>query len=215
MAAPVLQRMPDASPRPAAAVSRSPARAPRSSASVVEVPPRPPMHVAAEPQRVTISSAGAPAATQAAPPVAAPAAPQPGASVALAAPPASTPVEARPEPTREAVLAAYRRAMAAQAAAAPAPSPALPPAPATTVSVLARSAARPAPAPAPAITPFGISTLARVQVDDPAGEPDTTDDAPAAEPPDLEALADYVLERLRHELRDGRERLGYLLDDTR
>ena len=28
-------------------------------------------------------------------------------------------------------------------------------------------------------------------------------------------LADYVLERLRHELRDGRERLGFLLDDMR
>ncbi len=36
-----------------------------------------------------------------------------------------------------------------------------------------------------------------------------------AEPPDLDALADHVLERLRHELRDGRERLGYLLDDLR
>jgi hypothetical protein len=37
--------------------------------------------------------------------------------------------------------------------------------------------------------------------------------APAA--PDLDALTDHVLERLRHELRDGRERLGYLLDDIR
>jgi hypothetical protein len=33
-------------------------------------------------------------------------------------------------------------------------------------------------------------------------------------PPDLDALADYVLERLRGELRDGRERLGFLLDDA-
>jgi hypothetical protein len=32
--------------------------------------------------------------------------------------------------------------------------------------------------------------------------------------PDLDALADYVLERLRDELRDGRERLGFLLDDS-
>ncbi|MFP5365228.1 MAG: hypothetical protein ACLGI5_21165 [Thermoleophilia bacterium] len=37
--------------------------------------------------------------------------------------------------------------------------------------------------------------------------------APSAAP-DLEALADYVLERLRGELRDGRERLGLLLDDS-
>jgi hypothetical protein len=33
--------------------------------------------------------------------------------------------------------------------------------------------------------------------------------------PDLDAIADHVLERLRHELRDGRERLGFLLDDIR
>jgi hypothetical protein len=40
--------------------------------------------------------------------------------------------------------------------------------------------------------------------------------APANPPaPDLDAIADHVLERLRHELRDGRERLGFLLDDIR
>jgi hypothetical protein len=33
--------------------------------------------------------------------------------------------------------------------------------------------------------------------------------------PDLDALADYVLERLRQELRDGSERLGFLLDEIR
>ena len=42
--------------------------------------------------------------------------------------------------------------------------------------------------------------------------PQMPDPPPA---PDLDAIADHVLERLRHELRDGRERLGYLLDDIR
>lgn len=37
---------------------------------------------------------------------------------------------------------------------------------------------------------------------------------PAQSSPDLDALADYVLERLRGELRDGRERLGFLLDES-
>ena len=32
---------------------------------------------------------------------------------------------------------------------------------------------------------------------------------------DLDALADHVLERLRQELRDGSERLGFLLDEIR
>ncbi|MEY2442163.1 MAG: hypothetical protein QOJ46_1589, partial [bacterium] len=44
------------------------------------------------------------------------------------------------------------------------------------------------------------------------GEPQA---AAKSEPADLDALTDHVLERLRHELRDGRERLGYLLDDLR
>ena len=36
----------------------------------------------------------------------------------------------------------------------------------------------------------------------------------AQKPLDLDAVADHVLERLRSELRDGRERLGFLLDDS-
>lgn len=80
--------------------------------------------------------------------------------------------------------------------------------------MLARSASRPTPAPAsPLITPFGISTLSRVETE--KGAPPENNDAPKAEPIDLDALADHVLERLRHELRDGRERLGFLLDDNR
>jgi hypothetical protein len=80
--------------------------------------------------------------------------------------------------------------------------------------MLARSTSRPAPAPAaPLATPFGISTLSRVETENAA--PPTSNDAPKAEPIDLDALADHVLERLRHELRDGRERLGFLLDDNR
>jgi hypothetical protein len=56
--------------------------------------------------------------------------------------------------------------------------------------------------------------LARVES---GASPAQTADAPQAkpEPPDLDAIADHVLERLRHELRDGRERLGYLFDDER
>jgi hypothetical protein len=57
------------------------------------------------------------------------------------------------------------------------------------------------------------SPLSRVETSDPPAPP--RDAAPAAEPPDLDLLAEYVLERLRHELRDGRERLGFLLDDVR
>jgi hypothetical protein len=36
----------------------------------------------------------------------------------------------------------------------------------------------------------------------------------APKPLDLDAVAEHVLERLRSELRDGRERLGFLLDDS-
>ena len=189
------------------------------------------------PRRVTVSgrrshAAGpAPAvvvarvAAQAAPaPVAAPAAHQPPPPVSAAPavnavlppPPAATPAPARPEPTREAVLSAYHRAIAALPAVPTAPFAPPPPrpAPATTVSMLARSASRPTPAPtAPLITPFGISRLSRVETEN--SSPPTSNDAPKAEPVDLDALADHVLERLRHELRDGRERLGFLLDDNR
>jgi hypothetical protein len=61
------------------------------------------------------------------------------------------------------------------------------------------------------------SVGAAVQISDNGREgsrsPEPAPAAPAG--PDLEELADYVLERLRHELRDGRERLGFLLDDAR
>jgi hypothetical protein len=61
------------------------------------------------------------------------------------------------------------------------------------------------------------STLSRVETT-PAPPPQNGNapEAPASPPaPDLDAIADHVLERLRHELRDGRERLGFLLDDLR
>jgi hypothetical protein len=49
-----------------------------------------------------------------------------------------------------------------------------------------------------------------------SGQNGNASPAPATPPaPDLDAIADHVLERLRHELRDGRERLGFLLDDIR
>lgn len=112
-------------------------------------------------------------------------------------------------------MTAYRRAVSALPAAPAVPPPPRPAA-ATTVSMLARSTARPAPAPAaPLITPFGVSSLSRVQTTEGAPAAASDEKAAAAEPPDLDLLADYVLERLRHELRDGRERLGFLLDDTR
>ncbi len=80
-------------------------------------------------------------------------------------------------------------------------------------------AAVPQPVPPPlmvaSMSPAGPVPLARVQ---------TAVSAPLAaarasgqseqKAPDLDALADYVLERLRNELRDGRERLGLLLDDS-
>lgn len=114
-------------------------------------------------------------------------------------------------------MTAYRRAVSALPAAPSTPPAPPPPKPAsaTTVSMLARSTSRRAPTPAaPMFTPFGVSSLSRVQTTD--GPPASMEtDQPAAEPPDLDLLAEYVLERLRHELRDGRERLGFLLDDTR
>jgi hypothetical protein len=127
-------------------------------------------------------------------------------------------VAARPEPTRDAVLAAYRSAVGALPAlpAAPAVVPVPPPraAAATTVSVLARSTARPAPSPA-TYTPFGISTLSRVQTEDQPAPVEQRAEGGDAKTPDLDLITDHVLERLRHELRDGRERLGFLLDDNR
>ena len=66
------------------------------------------------------------------------------------------------------------------------------------------------PAPPP---PIGSRRLARVESEPEKGVDRDTHAGPAG--PDLDALADYVLERLRHELRDGRERLGFLLDDLR
>jgi translation initiation factor IF-2 len=151
---------------------------------------------------------------------AAPAAPAINVDPPPAAP--ATPA-ARPEPTRESVLAAYQHAIRS-VPAAPAAPPAPParvakPAPHTTVSMLARSASSaPAPPTATLVTPFGVSRLQRVETetaDVPAMNRTTRDEAPKPEPPDLDLLADYVLERLRHELRDGRERLGFLLDDFR
>jgi hypothetical protein len=59
------------------------------------------------------------------------------------------------------------------------------------------------------------ATLARVEGSGPDAQNGDAPTAAKPESPDLDALADHVLERLRHELRDGRERLGYLLDDLR
>jgi hypothetical protein len=56
--------------------------------------------------------------------------------------------------------------------------------------------------------------LSRVEIDPPPQNGNAPAPAAAAAP-DLDALADHVLERLRNELRDGRERLGFLLDDIR
>lgn len=59
--------------------------------------------------------------------------------------------------------------------------------------------------------------LARLRTGESAGgDPAPNRDHPpqAQKPVDLDALADYVLERLRSELRDGRERLGFLLDEA-
>ncbi len=113
------------------------------------------------------------------------------------------------------MLAAYQQAArpgaalpaAAAAVAAPAAAPAI-----------ALAAPAPVPAPMPLMAP---APLARLVTDAPPMQPIAAAPAPAPapppapEPPDLDQLADYVLERLRHELRDGRERLGFLLDDSR
>jgi hypothetical protein len=144
----------------------------------------------------------------------APAMPPTPAPASIVAPKVSPPVGGRPEPTREAVMTAFQHAVEVLPAA---PSPPPRAVPATTVSMLARSVSRPAPAPAaPLFSPLGtVSMLSRVQTEDTSSQSaPSQDSAAAAEPPDLDVLADYVLERLRHELRDGRERLGFLLDDT-
>jgi hypothetical protein len=122
-------------------------------------------------------------------------------------PPAAHRLGARPEPTRADTLAAFRNALPPGAAPL-APSP------------FATAAAAPAIAPVlavarwPAPRPVTAPTLARAET---SPQPAQGIDAsrPSAQPPDLDALADHVLERLRHELRDGRERLGYLLDELR
>ncbi|HVL95533.1 MAG TPA: hypothetical protein VM266_06700 [Solirubrobacteraceae bacterium] len=107
----------------------------------------------------------------------------------------------RPAATRPAVLAAFRAA-----AHPPAPAAAALPAPAI---------APPAPlaaAPPPHVSPAPIS---RLRSDAPvAGSRERPEPREAEKPLDLDAIADHVLERLRGELRDGRERLGFLLDDS-
>jgi hypothetical protein len=163
------------------------------------------------PLRGTASGARAGAAEIAAPASAA----GPAEAPSPTAPPAPGPgggPQARPAPTRAAVAAAFQQALRPQPAPAISPPPATP-APARAAAVLARSAAPSAPALAPP-SPWSSSPLSRVET---AGGSQGIDaeTKPAAEPVDLDALADFVLERLRHELRDGRERLGFLLDDSR
>ena len=140
----------------------------------------------------------------------------PVASAPVHAPAASAPM-GRPEPTRSAVLAAYRRATPAAAAMAP-PAPAPAPVRMAPAAAPALAVARVAAPPRLTQSPFTQRpTLARAETGESAAPPQQNGNAPQtpASPaaPDLDALADHVLERLRHELRDGRERLGFLLDD--
>ncbi|HYI82325.1 MAG TPA: hypothetical protein VEX11_03835 [Acetobacteraceae bacterium] len=142
----------------------------------------------------------------------------PAASVTEGQAPMASGSTGRPEPTRSAVLAAYRNAAPA-AAPAPAPAP-IAPAPMAPAAAPALAVARVAAPPRITQSPFNKRpTLARVQTGAPPAPQQQNGDAPqtpASPPaPDLDALADHVLERLRHELRDGRERLGFLLDDIR
>jgi hypothetical protein len=136
------------------------------------------------------------------------------APVAAAPGPAAAP-PARPAPTRAAVLAAFRNAAPASAAA-PAPAPAPPPA--------QRSAAvsRPAPAlaiaRAPTLSPPLTPSPFTLMRSDTNGSAQSNGNAPQQATdkfPDLDALAEHVLDRLRQELRDGSERLGFLLDEIR
>ena len=130
--------------------------------------------------------------------------------------PAVKPASSRPEPTRAAVLAAYRNA--APAPAMPSMAPPAAPAPAPRAPVAAVSAPALAIARTPSRSSFSSSgVLARAEMAAAqSGQNGNAPQAPANPPaPDLDAIADHVLERLRHELRDGRERLGFLLDDIR
>lgn len=135
-----------------------------------------------------VASRGAPAAAPA-PMIAALSAPD--------APPAAPPN--RPAPIRTAVLAAF------QGASRPAPAAAALPTPAVA-----------APAPPPMVAPMSpAARLSRVETAvSAAANGDRSSAKQSSAVPDLDALADYVLERLRGELRDGRERLGFLLDDS-
>ncbi len=136
-----------------------------------------------------------------APAIAAVPAPAPSAPAAAPAPePAPTAVPGRPAPSRTAVLAAFQSATRPAAGAAALPAPAVAP---------------PAPVPlmvAPMSAPVTLSRVETAVSSAPNSNRSSAQSSPAA--PDLEALADYVLERLRGELRDGRERLGFLLDDS-
>jgi hypothetical protein len=190
---------------PAAGVPRAALAASAPAVLSVMSARRPASAPARIPPPAPASSAASAAAGTALAAPAAPAAPSSTSLAAVAGPvlartPQPSVSRARPEPTRAAVLAAYRNA-------APGPPPR------TAGPTLARSEAAPTPTVSqPSPSPFSNPT--------PSAEPQSARNGNApqsagADAPDLDALADYVLERLRHELRDGRERLGYLLDDIR
>ena len=105
-----------------------------------------------------------------------------------------------------------------QASRSPAPAPAaraLAPAPSVTAAAISAAPAM-SLARAMANSPFQQqqqhATLARVETT-PNEKSNESQQENASQAPDLDAIADHVLERLRNELRDGRERLGYLFDD--
>ncbi len=184
-------------PRPA---HDGPERPDAPSVRRVALRPRVPRPESARPLASLVPT---PAAVSEPPPIA-PEAPHALGEVLPAFPDAATLAAAprqlgRPEPTRAATLAAYFNALPAPAPTAPAIAPVL---------AVARW-----PTPPPMTRP----TLARVESAPPAPVQNGNGSQAASKPeaPDLDALADHVLERLRHELRDGRERLGYLLDDLR
>lgn len=116
----------------------------------------------------------------------------------IASAPAAQATAGRPAPTRNAVLAAFN-------AASPAPA-----------SAAAAAVAAPAPLALAPMSQFSAAPLARLRTGEDLAPVEQRASPPQAQapPPDLDALADYVLERLRGELRDGRERLGFLLDDS-
>jgi hypothetical protein len=182
---------PGAAPAPNAGPAHSVAATSRSASALAGVPtPAAAVSAASAAARVALAAPVVPPSTGLVP----------AAGSVLARTPQPSVSRARPEPTRAAVLAAYRNA---------APGP--PPRAAT--AMLARAEAAPTPtATQPSPSPFSNPA--------PSAEPQSAHNGNAprsagADAPDLDALADYVLERLRHELRDGRERLGYLLDDIR